>query len=45
MGSPRLQFYARWPQQEPSEYQGEEGNHALRWCSLASPWTLTIPPR
>ena len=40
--SPRPQFYARWPLQDPSEHQGEEGNRALRWCSLASPWTLSI---
>jgi len=45
MDNPRPQSYARWPRWEPSKTQGEEGNHALRWCSLASPWTLSIPPR
>jgi hypothetical protein len=37
MGSPRPQFYTRWRRSDPSKYQGEEGNHALRWSFLPLP--------
>jgi hypothetical protein len=42
-GSPRLRSCAQWPWWELSENQGEDPNHALRWCSLASPWNPLHP--
>jgi hypothetical protein len=46
MGSPGPQLYARWRRSDPSEYQGEEGNHAVRWSSLPLPGpSASLRPR
>jgi hypothetical protein len=45
MACPRPQFHVRWLPRELSDRQGEEGNHALRWCSLPLASTLSILPR